>query len=121
MIIIKLMECHYNYISFDSRHNGTAASLKYSGAAKRAAVVYDIEGGVAQSIPADDFSGVVLNNVLQLKHGSTRGAQSCVWNPAQADEVRKNRELDNRDDTVSISLCAQESVQPTPQTHMDRV
>ena len=65
-----------------SRHGGSAA--------KRPAVVYDIEGGIDQaSIPADDFSGVVLNNVLQLKHGSTRGARTCVWNPAQSDSVRK--------------------------------
>ena len=65
-----------------SRHGGSAA--------KRPAVVYDIEGGIDEaSIPADDFSGVVLNNVLQLKHGSMRGARTCVWNPAQSDSVRK--------------------------------
>ena len=65
-----------------SRHGGKAA--------KRPAVVYDIEGGVDQaSIPADDFSGVVLNNVLQhgYKPGGTRGARTCVWNPAQSDTV----------------------------------
>ena len=67
---------------FDCRHGGSAA--------KRPAVVYDIEGGIDQaSIPADDFSGVVLDNVLQLKHGSMRGARTCVWNPAQSDSVRK--------------------------------